>query len=231
MEEVEGYDTAFTGISEHYRNALLNYKEIIPILILPPKKILYGKTTSFEEMKDKYSLNSTLDSLLDLCDGFLVPGGSKWFSYDEYIVEYALRKNKPILGVCLGMQIMGIVDNKLNSGIFDGTFKLDKPSHYQPKAPYAHSIRIKEGSQLSSILGVNTCKVNSRHHYCIQDVVDFVISAYSDDGVVEAIEHPKKVFAIGVQWHPELMFEYDIVMKKLIDAFVSSVLTAKQNRL
>lgn len=225
VEQVEGYETAFTGISEYYRNVLLSYSGVIPILILPPRRILYGKTTSFDEMKD-YNDNHILDSLLDLCDGFLVPGGCQWFSYDEYIISYALRMDKPILGICLGMQIMAIVDNKLNSGIFDETLRVDNSStHYQPGVLYAHPIKIQKGTQLSKILEVDTCQVNSLHHYCSLGLIEFVVSAYSDDGVIEAIEHPKKTFAIGVQWHPELMFEHDEIMKKLFDAFVSSVLT------
>lgn len=231
VEEVDGYETAFTGIPEYYRNALLNYEEVMPILILPPKKIFYGKVSSFDEMNEENKENQRLNPLLELCDGFLVPGGSKWFSYDEYIVEYALKHDKPLLGICLGMQIMGIVDNKLNSGIFDKTSRLDTScNHRESNKKYSHKIIIEKDSYLHKILKVDECKVNSMHSYCIQGVVDFKVSAYSTDGVIEAIEHPLKTFAIGVQWHPEKMIEYDEVMKKIFDEFIFQVQNQKANR-
>jgi putative glutamine amidotransferase len=49
-----------------------------------------------------------------------------------------------------------------------------------------------------------TCAVNSRHHQAVGRVApSFVVSAVSEDGVVEAIERPASKFCVGVQWHPE----------------------------
>jgi putative glutamine amidotransferase len=51
---------------------------------------------------------------------------------------------------------------------------------------------------------VETCAVNSRHHQAVARVApSFVVSAVSEDGVVEAIERPASTFCVGVQWHPE----------------------------
>jgi hypothetical protein len=47
-----------------------------------------------------------------------------------------------------------------------------------------------------------------------------------DNGIIEAIEYPNKRFIIGVQWHPELMINYDDIMKKLFDRFIDE---AKKN--
>ena len=46
--------------------------------------------------------------------------------------------------------------------------------------------------------------MNSTHHQAVRDPGAAVVSAVAPDGVVEAIELPDR-FAIGVQWHPELM--------------------------
>ena len=46
--------------------------------------------------------------------------------------------------------------------------------------------------------------MNSRHHQSVARVApDFVVSAVSPDGIVEAIERPGQTFCVGVQWHPE----------------------------
>lgn len=42
--------------------------------------------------------------ILDICDGFLFPGGNKIEEAHYEIIEYAIKNNKPILGICLGMQ-------------------------------------------------------------------------------------------------------------------------------
>lgn len=46
------------------------------------------------------------NDILDICDGFLFPGGDKIEEAHYEIIEYAIENNKPILGICLGMQAM-----------------------------------------------------------------------------------------------------------------------------
>lgn len=58
-------------------------------------------------------------------------------------------------------------------------------------------------------------KVNSRHKYEIINVNNAIVSARSDDGIIEAIEFPNKRFTMGVQWHPEDLYETDINMLKI----------------
>lgn len=215
-------DSFITGIGEYYRNALLKYEDVIPLVILPPKDMLYGKSTYTEEIEYNKDENKKLDDLLELCDGFIIPGGSHWYSFDEYVIKYALDKDKPILGICLGMQIMGVLDNKLNNGPFDTTFRIESDFHCQPGVEYVHNIQIKKNSKLYNILKTDNCQVNSRHHYEVKNFIEFNPVAYSDDGIVEAIEHPKKRFALGVQWHPELMIEYDPIMKRIFDTFIET---------
>ena len=69
-------------------------------------------------------------------------------------------------------------------------------------------MRVTPGTRLAASLGsatpLETCAVNSRHHQAVGRVApSFVVSAVSEDGVVEAIERPASAFCVGVQWHPE----------------------------
>lgn len=47
-----------------------------------------------------------LDEQLNMCDGFLFPGGKKLERAHFDIILHALKYNKPILGICLGMQVL-----------------------------------------------------------------------------------------------------------------------------
>ncbi len=64
-------------------------------------------------------------------------------------------------------------------------------------------------------------QVNSRHERYIP-YTNLDISAYSDDGIPEAIENKNKKFFIGVQWHPESLID-DIYSKRLFNAFIDSL--------
>lgn len=139
----------------------------VPILILP---------TNFND----------LNSVLILCDGIVMPGGTDIYEYDKYICEYAKENDVPILGICLGMQIMC-------SDSLDKT----KTNHQN----IVHKIITKEGSIINKVVGDSF--VNSRHNECINDTKEYVVTAYSIDGTIEAIEHPFNKFNVGVQWHPE----------------------------
>jgi putative glutamine amidotransferase len=79
--------------------------------------------------------------------------------------------------------------------------------------PYelAHEVWVDKDSLLAKLmrdrLVDEALEVNSRHHQAVKAVArGFVISATAPDGVIEAIEDPKALFCLGVQWHPENFF-------------------------
>ena len=161
-------------------------------------------------------------------DGYLVPGGqdvatllyneepSRQVTFvrradDEY--EFALiRKmaelNKPVLGICRGCQVINVA--------FGGSLYQDIPTqcpdahgHYQtaPRTEAYHTVNLVAGSRLAAILGKETTGINSYHHQAVKDVApNFRINANARDGIIEGIEHEEK-FILGVQWHPEGMYE------------------------
>jgi putative glutamine amidotransferase len=96
-------------------------------------------------------------------------------------------------------------------GAFDHEQKLD------PREP-VHPVKILEGTMLAAILGTREIQVNSTHHQSVRDPGRTRVSAVSPDSVVEAIEVPAR-FAIGVQWHPELLagLEHLKLYRALVD--------------
>lgn len=170
----------------------------------------------------------SLDGLLRLCDGFLFPGGEDVDPklYNEgphkfigelkpyhdrfmmYVLKYAAKNCKPALGICKGMQLMAVYSKgSLYQDIFSQR-NVDTYSHCQKgsRKYIIHSVTVKTDSLLYSAVKKEKLGVNSMHHQSVKSVGDnFKVTAYADDGIVEAIESTDSLF-IGVQWHPEELF-------------------------
>lgn len=148
---------------------------------------------------------------LDICDGFIVPGGITWNDVDVNIIKYVFKENKPLLGICAGMQALANIDT-----FVDNTIKVE--NHNVSNENYVHEISINDGI-LKSILNKDKIKVNSRHNYMIEPKSYFKIDAVSNDGVIEAISYPEFKFIVGLQWHPEDMDDDD--QTKIFKYFIS----------
>ena len=148
---------------------------------------------------------------ISLCDGLIFQGGDYHTEYEKKCLEYAYKNNKPTLGICLGMQLMGCM--------FGGE-EYDVLNHKIKNKKYVHKVLIDEKSKLYSILETKEILVNSRHKSAIKNTKLDVVGI-SQDGIVEAIEDKTKRFFIGVEWHPENMIDYDISSRKLFDFFIS----------
>lgn len=93
-----------------------------------------------------------------------------------------------------------------------------KVDNHRISKDYSHKITINKNSLLFKILNKEELTVNSLHSFAIPNTY-LNISAYSIDGIIEAIEDKNKKFFLGVQWHPELL--NDIYSKKIFDYFIS----------
>jgi putative glutamine amidotransferase len=126
-------------------------------------------------------------------------------AYEQRVLMAALDADIPILGICGGMQLLAVAaGGTLFQDIGDevpGAF--DHEQKQDPREP-GHPIRILEGTALEAIVGTRDLQVNSTHHQAVNSAGRARVSAVSPDMVIEAIELPDR-FAIGVQWHPELL--------------------------
>lgn len=170
----------------------------INVITIP---IVFEDNSEFEKIKE----------IIDFCDGIISPGGSKIYDIEYKLINYLYEINKPTLGICLGMQIMGKAFNeKVRTKIKD-------EKHYSDKE-YVHNIIIKRDSLLYKIIGEEKIKVNSRHKNQIP-YTNLDCVAYSEDNIIEAIEDRNKKFFMGVQWHPESLIE-DSNSNKLMEYFI-----------
>jgi putative glutamine amidotransferase len=124
----------------------------------------------------------------------------------------ANARDLPVLCICRGLQVLNVA--------YGGTLHQDIPSsglttqeHRQQKSGLAldaasHVVFAEPDSLLSTVYGTDRIGVNSYHHQVVADVGEGLrIVGRSDDGLVESLVDPARSFVLGVQWHPEMMFE------------------------
>ena len=141
--------------------------------------------------------------------------------FDIEVIKVALEMNKPILGICRGLQVLNVA---LGGSLYQD-LKYIKGSHIkhnQETKTYlgTHYIDIKENSILKEIIKEKVL-VNSYHHQSVKTLGNNLkVIAYSNDGIIEAVQKENEKFVLGVQWHPELMVDYSEYMLNLFKRFV-----------
>ncbi len=189
----------------------------IPIMIIPPQIVDYYEYSGSEiglltETEIKY-----LESIIDECDGIIIPGGDRWYKYDEVIYNYALEKDMPLLAICMGMQLMVTMDSGCRP------IKINDDSHYKKNTDYVHSVSIDKNSKLYGIIGKDSLRVNSYHNFYVDKVSKLKVIARSNEGYIEGVEMPNKKFVVGLQWHPEIMYDYDLDNQKIMNEFFKNL--------
>ncbi|PWU03911.1 MAG: peptidase C26 [Bacteroidetes bacterium] len=141
---------------------------------------------------------------------------------DEFewrVLEYTKKQKLPVLGVCRGLQIANV--------FYGGTLIPDIPawgkfnhSKCSDGNDRYHHIMVDPNSLLYDLTKDDKGFVNSNHHQSADKLgAGLVASAFSPDGVIEAIEWINPAanpFICLVQWHPERMTKQDSVFVKNI---------------
>lgn len=160
------------------------------------------------------NLSEKCKEQLNIINGIILQGGDDYSQEEIEIVKYAYKKDIPILGICQGMQIMGIAAcGEL----------VEIKNHMKKNIDKAHIIKINKNSKIYEIIKKQVIIVNSRHNYAIKNTTLQISSA--TDNIIESIEDKNKKFFIGVQWHPESLNNDD--SKKLFDYFIKKASVKK----
>lgn len=169
-------------------------------------------------------LTHLIAAYLDACSGILLTGGAdpatepfgapthpraNLVHPDRQRFETALlhalanRPDLPVLGVCLGMQMMALcAGGELNQRLED-----DTPTHADHMDDQRHSVAARVGRSAlwvgEAAPGAELGIVTSWHRQAVGRPGALRIVASAPDGVIEAIDDPARPFYLGVQWHPE----------------------------
>jgi putative glutamine amidotransferase len=149
------------------------------------------------------------------------------YEFELEVAKMASGQNMPIFGICGGMQALNVA---LGGSLFQ-----DIPSQLSSTIPHrsplpatrlSHSVRIAPHSLLHRITRRARIRVNSSHHQSVNRLApSLVVSAVSSDGVIEAIESPRHPFLLGVQWHPEFLYDSHDVQRRLFRTFLQAAKT------
>lgn len=145
------------------------------------------------------------------------------------LVNAALSRGLPTLGICRGVQVMAVATG--------GDLWQDIPSqcagaigHRQEAPPHlpSHDVRVTAESLLARILWPDATDLyalatNSCHHQAVRHPGSVLTPiAWSTDGLIEALVAPDASFFLGVQWHPEEMASVDTQQLALFRALVAA---------
>lgn len=185
-----------------------------------------------------------LTAMLDRIDGLMLSGGADinplYLAEDPIpqlgginprrdrmellLTRLAYDRQLPILGICRGIQVLAAVlggkvyqDIKTQS---DGS-NFIKHSQDLSRGVASHFVEATPGSIVHKLLG-DKFAVNSFHHQAVSEAGPLLRpTAYSADGVIEAVESTEYKSIVGVQWHPEcFILEDDRSMQPLFRWFV-----------
>jgi gamma-glutamyl-gamma-aminobutyrate hydrolase PuuD len=119
------------------------------------------------------------------------------------LVEAAVAGALPTLAICRGLQVLNVARG--------GTLVQHLPDvvGHGEHSPVAnghgvHDVRVEPGTLLADAVDWERAGVPTHHHQAIDRLGGgLVVTAWADDGTIEAVEDRSVPFLIGVQWHPE----------------------------
>jgi len=147
---------------------------------------------------------------------------------DEYelsVIRRALEFRMPILGICRGIQALNVAMGGRLIEDIPLVLGTQIPHSNADHSPAMHEVEIRPGSLLHRLIGDRHIEVNSYHHQGLTEAElapGLVATAFSADGLVEAVESRDGSFVLAVQWHPERTNDDSVYQrcKVLFDALV-----------
>jgi putative glutamine amidotransferase len=164
-------------------------------------------------------------SYAKMIDALLIPGGSdinpsyyheemlpqvkpvphERSDFEISLLKTVMKLNKPVLGICYGMQLINVAANGTLYQDIDTQFSSD----IDHRKDY-HKIVIQE----NRFLNKGEFSINSTHHQAVKKLGTGLEGfAFSSDNLIEAFQAKDYPFLVGVQWHPERLLEESLSLE------------------
>lgn len=182
--------------------------------------------------------DADLDDRLSFASGVVLPGGgdldpssygesvgsSHVYDVDELqdavdlrIARWALDSAVPLLAVCRGMHVVNVA--------LGGSLEqhMVHPHRDESSNEIHHRLTAHQGPWPSGLTVDGELKVSCYHHQRIDRLAEGLVPlAVAQDGTIEAVGQLNSAgWFLGVQWHPEDMFD-DPLQRSIMAAFVAA---------
>jgi len=164
----------------------------------------------------------TASAVLDGLDGLIISGGKDVDparygqeahaetdeprpdrdAWEDALLTAAIERELPFLGICRGAQLLNVaLGGTLHQHLPD---VVGSTRYNLGGGTFADNhVHVDSGTTVGSLMG-DTLVGKSYHHQAIDQLAEgLIVTARSDDGVVQAVELPSVPFGVAVQWHPE----------------------------
>ena len=134
---------------------------------------------------------------------------------DLGLVRHAVDSRKPMLGICFGTQALNVA---LGGSLIQHLETSINHSDRQSR----HTVLVEPESWLARLSRAGEHVVNTSHHQALDRVpASLRVTAHAPDGTIEAVEasEPGR-FLVGVQWHPERIWQESDVSRALFEELV-----------
>ncbi len=186
----------------------------------------------------------SIEGYLDGVSGLLFPGGASNVEARRYggptdiemlvdpdrdhvalkLMRGAAARGMPFLAICRGFQEMNVAfGGTLHTDIHAAGHAADHLEDPNARYRYKHDIDLTASGRLTALTGTKRVRVNSLHGQGVAGLAPpLAIEARAPDGLIEAYRLDGNDFALGVQWHPEVTVETDVMSRSLFEAFGAS---------
>lgn len=138
-------------------------------------------------------------------------------AFESLMIEEALARNLPLLGICRGAQLLNV---RLGGSLFQDLRERRRHTSNRRTLLPLKTLQIERDSALYQLLATTQTKVNSLHRQSIDRLgAELRVVGRDLDHIVQAVEAPARPFVMGVQWHPEYM-PYSMRQHRIFGALI-----------